>query len=88
MSKFSEIQQRIINQEYYLSNHAETERIEDNVEIEDIENAILKGKLIEKQVDAKSSKYLIQGATLDNRVITVVCTMLNKELRIITVFEE
>lgn len=87
MSKLQSIRQKIIDQNYCISEHAELERVEDHLEIEDIENAILKGKLVEKQVDVRGTKYLIQGPTQDKRKITVVCTLKEtSDLNIIAVF--
>ena len=49
MSHLQKIRQRILDRDYFLSSHAEEEMLDDELEREDIENAILKGR-IEKQL--------------------------------------
>jgi len=41
MTSLQAIRQKVIEREYYLSSHAEDEMIDDNLERDDIENAIL-----------------------------------------------
>lgn len=46
MFKIQDIRQKIIDREYYLSSHAEEEMVDDNLERDDVENAILKGRIL------------------------------------------
>ena len=74
MSKIQDIQQKIINKDYYLSSHAEDEMLNDQLEQDDIENAILKG-YIEKKLtkDFRGTRYRIEGTTKDGRKIYIIC---------------
>ena len=45
MSKIQKIGQRIIDRSYYLSSHAEDEMLDDDLLRDDIEHAILKGRI-------------------------------------------
>ncbi len=75
MSKIQKIQQRIIDRDYYMSSHAEEEMLDDDLEREDIENAILKGR-IEKNLtqDERGIRYRIEGPARDGRLIHVIST--------------
>jgi hypothetical protein len=62
---------------------------EDGLEIFDVEQVILTGKIIERQKDSQTSewKYLVQGATLVGREAVVVTKLsFTKKLVIITVY--
>ena len=48
MTKIQKIRQKVIDREYYISSHAEEERMDDELERDDIENAILKGRINKK----------------------------------------
>ncbi|MFH1096171.1 MAG: DUF4258 domain-containing protein [Candidatus Desantisbacteria bacterium] len=88
MSILQRIKQKVIDKAYYLSSHAEEEMWTDNLEIVDIENAILKGR-IEKRMtqDLRGTRYRIEGPSLDLRIIHVICRFDEKtELLIITVY--
>jgi len=45
MARIHQIRQKIIDRAYYLSSHAEDEMINDELERDDIEHAILKGRI-------------------------------------------
>ncbi|WP_363168836.1 DUF4258 domain-containing protein [uncultured Lamprocystis sp.] len=63
-----------LDRDYFLSSHAEEEMLDDDLDRNDIENAILKGR-IEKQLshDSKGTRYRIEGPCLDGRIIHVIC---------------
>lgn len=74
MSKIQKIRQAIIDKNYYLSSHAEDEMINDKLEREDIENAILKGRIEKKMThDLRGTRYRIEGPAKDGRQIHVIC---------------
>lgn len=74
MTKIREIRQKVIDRAYYLSSHAEDEMLDDGLGRDDIENAILRGR-IEKKLskDARGTRYRIEGPAKDGRRIHVVC---------------
>ena len=74
MSILQKIQQFIINRNYYLSSHAEEEMLDDDLERKDVENAILKGRMDKKMIhDIRGTRYRIEGAARDGRLIHVLC---------------
>jgi hypothetical protein len=88
MSHLQKIRQRILDRDYFLSSHAEEEMLDDELEREDIENAILKGR-IEKQLthDIRGTRYRIEGPSLDERLIHVICRFQEESnMLIITVY--
>ena len=74
MSIIQNIQQRIIERDYYMSSHAEEEMLDDDLERRDIENAILKGRVEKKMThDFRGTRYRIEGPSLDGKIIHVIC---------------
>ena len=74
MATLQRIRQKIIDRDYYLSSHAEDEMLDDELEREDIENAILKGRIEKKLTeDIRGTRYRIEGRARDGRGIHVVC---------------
>ena len=62
------------NRDYYLSSHAEEEMADDRLERNDIEHAILRGKIDKKLTqDMRGTRYRIAGPTEDGRPVHVVC---------------
>lgn len=49
--KFKEIQKRIKKKDYLFSEHADEERTKDKLTAEEIEQAIISGKVIEERLD-------------------------------------
>jgi len=88
MSKIQKIQQRIIDRDYYMSSHAEEEMLDDDLEREDIENAILKGRIEKKLTqDERGIRYRIEGPARDGRLTHVICRFReNANFIIITVY--
>ena len=88
MSTLKIIQQCIVDREYFMSSHAEEEMLDDDLERNDVENAILKG-FIEKRLthDSRGTRYRIEGPALDGRLIHVICRFrISANLIIITVY--
>jgi hypothetical protein len=89
MARIHQIRQKIIDRAYYLSSHAEDEMINDELERDDIEHAILKGR-IQKRLseDIRGTRYRIEGPSNDGREIHVICRFKDDgNLIIITVYE-
>jgi len=88
MATLQRIRQKIINREYYLSSHAEEEMLDDELERNDIENAILKGRIDNKLTeDIRGTRYRLEGPALDERTIHVLCRFKeDANLIIITVY--
>lgn len=77
--------------DYVMTIHGEEEMENDELSILDVENAVLTGKIVERQQDADTgeSKYLVTGKTLDDTDVTVVTKLGAKgKLVIITVYRE
>jgi hypothetical protein len=88
MVTIDQIRQKILNRDYYLSSHAEDEMVDDYLERRDVEQAILQGR-IEKIMthDTRGTRYRIEGPTMDNRLIHVICRFRGEgSLIIITVY--
>ncbi len=88
MATIEQIRQKIQNRDYYLSSHAEDEMVDDYLERQDVEFAILGGR-IEKTMthDRRGIRYRIEGFTMDGRLIHVICRFRDEgSLIIITVY--
>ena len=88
MSTLQRIRQKIIDRAYYLSSHAEEELLDDGLERQDIEHAILKGR-IEKTLteDSRGTRYRVEGPARNRRLVHVVCRFKeDANLIIITVY--
>ena len=88
MVTIDQVRQKIRSRDYYLSSHAEDEMVDDYLERTDVENAILQGR-IEKVMthDSRGIHYRVEGATIDGRLIYVICRFReNGTLIIITVY--
>lgn len=74
MKTLQKIRQKVIEKDYYLSDHAEEEMLDDELKRIDIENAILKGIIGKKLTeDMRGTRYRIEGPARDGRIIHVVC---------------
>jgi hypothetical protein len=74
MTRIQRIRQKIIDRAYYLSSHAEDEMLDDGLERDDVENAILRGRLRKKlSADIRGTRYRIEGPAKDGRLIHVIC---------------
>ena len=88
MATIQQIRRMVVDRAYYLSSHAEDEMLDDRLEREDVENAILKGR-IEKELtgDLRGKRYRIEGPAKDGRLIHVICRVKDDgNLIIITVY--
>src|SRR5262249_55978483 len=82
------LRQKIRDRAYYLSSHAEEEMEDDHLERQDIEHAILTGRIQKKLTkDPRGPRFRVEGPTGDGRLIHVICRLdENENLRIITVY--
>lgn len=70
---FKEIRQLIKKKDYLFSEHADEERTKDKLAVDEIEKAILSGKVIEERLDdPRGESRLIAGKTNEGRMIHVV----------------
>ena len=84
-----EIQEKVQNQEYVLTLHAEDEMDEDGLTSFDVENALLTGKIVGRQRDLQSGewKYVVEGQTHGSEIAVVVAKLtFSRKLVIITVY--
>ena len=88
MTIIQKIRKSIIDRNYYLSSHAEEEMLDDELERNDIENAILKGAIDKKMTRGiRGTRYRIEGPATDGRLIHVLCRFKESaNLIIITVY--
>jgi hypothetical protein len=88
MTRIQRIRQKIIDRAYYLSSHAEDEMLDDELERDDVEHVILKGRIQRKlSEDRRGTRYRIEGPAKDGRLIHVICRFkADGNLIIITVY--
>ena len=73
MTRIQSIRQKIIDRGYYLSSHAEEEMLDDELARDDVENAILRGRIEKKLLeDLRGTRYRIKGPAKDGRLIHVI----------------
>ena len=89
MSTLERIRRKILDGNYRFSRHMERESMRDHgLLIEDIENAILRGRIIAKIRDPFGTQYAVEGPALDDRmVVTIVRFAVDNNLFFITVYE-
>jgi len=62
--------------EYVLSIHAENEMADDDLTEQDLEAAILNGRIVRRERDRIGrAKYVIEGTALDGRGLTAVAQL-------------
>ena len=84
-----QMRDKIKARQYVITIHAEEEMSDDNLSINDIEQAILTGEILERQRDRKTaeSKYRIKGLAMDNNEIEIIAKLTQTgKLVIITVY--
>lgn len=70
---FKEIQKLIKKKEYLFSEHADEERTKDKLTVEEVEEAIISGKVIKERLnDPRGESRLVVGKTGEGRMIHVV----------------
>lgn len=84
-----EIQEKVQNQEYVLTFHAEDEMVQDRLTSFDVENVLLTGRIVRRQKDSKTDewKYVVEGQTHGSEIAVVVTKLtFSRKLVIITVY--
>lgn len=68
------IQEKVIQQQYVMTIHADEEMDDDNLIIADVEQVILTGELVERQRDRTTAeiKYRIRGYSTDGDLVEVI----------------
>ena len=87
MFKIEWIVERVKNGEYYFSKHGDQERQNDNLTIEEVEEALLSGRILEQYEETgRGESCLIAGFTNAGKPIHVVCGTRGELLVVITVY--
>jgi len=83
----SEIKQKVRDEHYEISLHAEKERYAEDISILDLENALLNGEIIEDYPEDPRGKSCLVLGYSDGRAIHIVCGFTSLQwLRVITVY--
>ncbi len=81
------IKERVRNEVYYFSAHADEERMNDDLTIGDVEEAIGFGRILEEYPeDKRGESCLVVGYSNSGIPIHVICGERNDKLIIITVY--
>ena len=81
------IQTRVRNGQYYFSRHADQERQNDNLTVVEIEEALLKGTILEQYDDTgRGESCLAVGFTDSGKPIHVVAGRRGDDLAIVTAY--
>lgn len=87
MFAIEQIQKKIKDDQYYFSKHGDQERQNDNLTVEEVEESILNGRILEQYQDTgRGESCLIVGFTEAGKPLHIVCGELNHYLIIITVY--
>jgi hypothetical protein len=88
MSVLERIRRKVRDRRHYLSQHAEDEMLDDDLERADVERAILRGRIDKKLTqDPRGTRYRLIGPATDGRGVVVVCRFQETtDLIIITVY--
>ena len=70
---FKKIQEFVRKKNYLFSEHADEERTKDQLTVQEIEEAIMSGKVLEERLhDPRGESYLIAGKSEEGKSIHVV----------------
>jgi hypothetical protein len=87
MIKIDWIIEKLSHSEYYYSRHGDQERQNDNLNLNEIEEAILNGRIIERYYDKKRGEScLVAGFSNQGKPIHAVIGKRGDSLVIITVY--
>ena len=84
-----ELQGKVRAKQYIMTLHAQEEMEDDSLTVFDVEHGVLSGNISEKQKDLQTgeTKYVIQGTTISDELVTVVGKIgFSGKLVIITVY--
>jgi hypothetical protein len=84
------LRQAVHDQHYRMSAHANEEMSDDSLEAQDVENILLRGKIVRRFArDPRGTRYEVAGVAADGRRAFVVCRfLLSRVLLIITAYRE
>jgi hypothetical protein len=81
------IHSRIRAGQYYFSRHGDQERQNDNLTLEEIEEALLTGRILEQYEDTgRGESCLVVGFTESGKPLHMVCGEIEDRIVIITVY--
>lgn len=85
--KINWIIERIKGNEYYFSKHADQERQSENLTINEIEESLFSGRVLEEYKDTgRGESCLVVGFTNSGKPVHTVCGGRGEQLAIITVY--
>jgi hypothetical protein len=81
------IKECVVSSRYFYSKHGDLERQNDNLSINEIEQALLQGSVLERYADTgRGESCLMVGFTTKGKPIHVVCGKRGDSLVVITVY--
>lgn len=81
------IHSKILYSDYYFSKHGDQERQNDNLTVAEVEEALLRGQILEHYPDTgRGESCLVVGFTDNNQPIHIVCGRQREMLAIITLY--
>ena len=81
------IKQLVKDGAFLFTEHVIEEMDDDGFEVEDVLNAVRRGRLREKQTsDPRGPRYVFRGPALDQRKMEVVARLIRDRVRILTVY--
>ncbi len=81
------LQQCVREKNYLYSSHGDRERQNDGLSIQDIETALLKGRILEKYEDTgRGESGLVVGFTAEGKPVHVVCGRIGERMVVVTVY--
>jgi hypothetical protein len=84
---FSQLMKSVRSGNYYFSRHADRERQNDGFFVEEVEEAILTGKIIEQYPDTgRGASCLVVGFTRTGKPLHAVMGMQGKTAVVVTVY--
>jgi len=87
MFKIDRIQDRVKKGEYYFSKHGDQERQNDNLTVDEIEEALTTGRILEQYKDTgRGESCLVDGFTEGGKPVHAVCGIRGDWLAVITVY--
>lgn len=90
----NEMREKVRRRQYVMTVHAEEEMDADGLSIFDVENAVLTGRIVERQVDVDrpkgDRKYVIRGFPLEGDDVVVAVVKLGPTGKVVflTVYSE
>ena len=81
------IQQCVQNGDYLYSRHGDRERQNDGLTLDDVETALLTGRILERYEDTgRGESCLVVGFTEEGKPVHVVCGRIGTRVVVVTVY--